>query len=284
VAPVARKEKKSQEEQAAAEKQANMEAYFQRTYDQSDKARKAAADHFPEQVNWKRHIFLPRLALIRDHEFFLSPRALAVWPVIASRAEYRKNTWFHLSEQRIAALAGLSIPTAQKGIEELLGSGIRLWEAENRAVPILERRLEQVEQRRFYKYRVGFLRPGMKEAEDWEDGFFPFRVAVIDSQAWARLRPRAKALYWALRSEALFEWRLYQEIEGVHIGERQRRKFAERKWEVYRGSLSFLCDLAGISRFKIQANLQELVQEGLLERGEDHFRVHLWPHGGPGKQ
>jgi len=247
-------------------RRANTAQYFNRVYN------KTRTDPFPEQPSVKRFACLPRLHLLSSAQGEpLGYAALALYPVLCVRSDYKDSSaWMQISRENLARLAGLSPHTVDVGLKELQEATMPVHPDGRKRLPLLERRLVQRAQRRFYLYRTRFVRPG-DDGEDWRHEFFPFHGQIVDSGTWARLGLRAKALYLIARSSANFNAELYDEVEGTFLSidweERGSfyRAYAGRKWEVCAVPLARLCAIAGISNARASRIREELCRAGLVE-------------------
>ncbi len=212
---------------------------------------------------------------------------MSIYPVLCSRANFENNNWFQLPQEHIAKMAGLSVPTVSKGIQELIENYSIL--DNNTEIFLLERRKAPNTSRHIYQYKVGFIRKDM--IRNWKGNMFIFHICIIDSGVWAKLNPRAKVLYLTMRSCAHFDNDLYAIIEDIdlqgyeldhfyHDGDQYRN----RKWDVYDVSLSELCRLGGIERSNMTITLEQLKVFGLAEEQRfdsnlDVRKVYLKPKG-----
>jgi len=236
--------------------------YFKQVYDATKEF------NWPEKegINVQKHFYFPKDVL----ENSLSKTALALYPVFCSCADFKKDEWFQLPQQHIARLAGVSINAVVKGSRELEAAGL------------LERKKKTEGVRHFYLYRAAFVRQDMMK--DYKGGFFIFHACIIDSGIWAKLKkPRAKALYLALRSAAYFDPDLYAEIEGIDDEGKNdiynvEGEYRNRKWDFCHTTLSELCRMVGINRSDIEPALEQLEDYRLIEK-YDHgfFKVYLKP-------
>lgn len=228
-------------------------------------------DPFPENPNMKRCAFLPKLPHLRNADSgTLSTAALAVYPVLCTRADYDGRDWLQLSRENIARLAGLSTHTVDNAVRELERATMPVRPGDHKRVPLLERQQKQQDQRCFYLYRPRFIRP-KEEGDDWKRELITFHGQLVDdSRTWARLSQRAKALYLSARSAAYFDREIYQELEGVDLDDAESRgdffsRYAARKWDVCGTPLAHLCATAGISTARAARVRAELARAGLVE-------------------
>lgn len=241
---------------------------------------------WPARVQLDRHVFLPKTQHLTGNgkRGRVPLRALAVYPVLASRANYQRNDWRPISQQNIAELAGMSDVTAARAVADLCHATMG-----RRSMALLDARLEtrraRYYERSYYFYRTRFIRPHMRRA--WRGECFVFHVALIDSRVWRALRDASKVLYLGLRSVARFDAQLYAQEEGVDLvagvpGSKADatefyRVFGQRKWDVYRGSLARVCRLLGLSDKSPGWMVRELQRAGLVEPLEAGYKVHLRP-------
>jgi hypothetical protein len=276
-----RKTTKDAERRRREKRQRQREIFARRKYNKTNEF------HFPDTDKIKMNTYFNFPKFIGH--FVIPKAALAVYPVICSRANFDENTWIQLPQEHIAAMAGVSVATAAKGIEELVRNNYQLKEDEIR-IPLLQRQKVMEGTRRFYLYKAGFVRRNM--ITEWKGEFFPFHTCIIDSGVWADLSPRAKALYLAMRSKAYCDPELYCQIEGIEEmipegGERTEFYndiFPNREWDVCESSLAELCAMVDIERSNIAPILKQLAECGLVERvdygpgsADTVFMVYLRP-------
>lgn len=238
---------------------------------------------FPEEVNTERYFYLPQPVL---REMELSKTALSIYPVLCSCADFKVNEWFPLPQEHIAKMAGLSVATVSKGIKELVAGDPLI---DNSAeTPLLQKRLVTNNGRRFYTYKVGFIRQNM--IGDWKREMLLFHTCIIDSGVWAKLNSRAKVLYLSLRINSHFDPELFDLIEGINLAGyeldefyKDGNQYRNRKWDVCEYSLSELCRGAGISTSNLKSTLNMLEKYGLaeIEKADDWniIKVYLKPKG-----
>ena len=79
--------------------------FFAQKYD------KTKTFKFPpkDKINMEKHFYFPKFI---GHFQTISKAALAVYPVICSRANFDNNTWIQLPQEHIAKMAGVSVNTA----------------------------------------------------------------------------------------------------------------------------------------------------------------------------
>jgi hypothetical protein len=244
------------------------------------------------ETNMEKHFYM-------FNEFikfnYISLSAIAIYPCLCSQANFEKDEWFHISEQNIAKMAGISINSVIAGIKNMIDNRFTVNipdkndEDEVIDVPLLQRKMFNDGKRHFYKYKVCFVRKSMME--NWT--FLIFHTCIIDSGVWAKLEPRAKALYLAMRSEAKFNGKLYCQIEGIQYNEQEwyDEGFRNRKWDICETSLAELCrkvgsgfddvgNIKGISSSNIQIVVKQLEHYGLVEQINSRFMVYLKPKNG----
>lgn len=266
-------------------KKENQKAYFKRLY---DKPREINFKSWGE-VNMDKHFFFPKFK--EDWAFGkITPlSALAVYPVICSRVDFRDyNKWFQISLENIAKLTGASVNTVSDGIEHFMNISYALSQNDEVQCYLLERKMTHEGKRHFYVYRAGFIRNEMigkwrDEKNPKQKDYFKFYTCIIDTGLWAKLRPRAKAFYLALRSCSRFDHKAYALIEeGMPTEELDQVVFSEeeyraRKWEICDTPTAHLCRMVNISASDIQQIVEELEQHGLVEKIDRWYKVYLWP-------
>lgn len=221
-----------------------------------------------EECSWMKHFRFPK-SIIAEAQ--LSQKALIVYPVLCSQANFEEDNWFQISLENIAKLSGLTAPTVQKALEELIGCNYRI-KTKGIQVPILERRLTSNGSRHYYIYRVGFIRKDMiKKSKD-----FVFYTDLIDSGIWARLSRRAKLFYLALKNVAYFDASTYSKIEGYPESDlisKGEFDFSIRKWDVCNSTRKELCNAVGIGSSDIYRVIRELEDKYLIETIGRYFKV-----------
>ncbi len=220
---------------------------------------------FPKEINKEKYFYFPSVIF---GEMELSKAAISIYPVICSQANFENNNWFQLPLEHIAKMAGLSVPTVSKGIQNLLEENF-LYDHRTET-PLLQRRKSPNTSRHIYQYKVGFVRKGM--IKNWKGRMFIFHTCLIESGVWAKLKQRAKVLYLIMRSHSYFENELYSIIEGIDLGGYELNDFyhdgsqyRNRKWDTYNISVSELCRKGGIERSNLKTILEQLKIFGLAE-------------------
>lgn len=255
------------------EKRKEQSELFQQMYN------KTRIFKFPsvDEINMEQYVCLHKLR----KNFHLSLPAIAVYPVLCVNADFEQNNWFQISQENIAKMAGISINTVSKGIKEL------------EDVELLERKKQTDGKRHFYVYRIEFIRKG--DIQEARGDYFTFHKCIIDSGVWADLKPRAKALYLAMRSKAEFSVAFYLEIEypDIYFGHYKDKLevmsnildhgegYRNRKWDLCMEPLSKLCELGDISRSNLTEPLNQLMHHRLIEHLDEYinsvFKVYLKP-------
>lgn len=223
------------------------------------------------ELNMDKFVVIPKDLLDYD----LSKAALAVYRVLCSRADFEVDHPFRVSQANIGVLAGVSEDTVRKALDELVEAGL------------LTRELKQDGRRRFYTYKVFFIRKPMLREKEHKGNQVYFHTCIIDSGIWAGLRPRAKALYLVMQITAEQDQDLYSSVESSETGEcyeeMERHEYLRsRRWDVCSLSMAELCRLADIDRRGIQSVLEELEHHRLrlIERVGRWTKVYLRPRTG----
>jgi hypothetical protein len=237
---------------------------FGRTYDKM----KTVVFLSGDELNRDKFVVFPKDLL----DYGLSLAALAVYPVLCSRADFKEDKPFQLSQDNIAFLAGVSVKVVRKALD-------RLEEAE-----LLTREKVTEGTRHFYMYKVFFIRKPMLGEKEHKGNKVYFHTCIIDSGVWARLRPSAKALYLVMRTKAVQDLDLYSSIESDVGGNTYESMeydeyIRQRKWDVCPLSLAELCRLLYINPTAIQPALAELEHHRLrlIERVGEWIKVYLKP-------
>lgn len=212
-----------------------------------------------DNINMDKFVILPKRIL----NIGLNKASLAVYPVLCSNANFEHDIWFKVSLKTIGKQAGISIPTVQKGLEELC-----------------RRKIVNMKQstgtRRVYEYKVNFIRRDLIDSNP--DNCIYFYTALIESGIWARLKPRSKALYLSMRSLADIDIDLYSLVSGQDYELHEFDQYLKnRLWDPVSKSISNLCKRAGISTTNYQSIFDQLEDYRLIERVENFFKVWIRP-------
>ncbi len=117
-------------------KKQEMSAYFKQAYDLTREFR------WREVVNVEKFFCFPKQVL----EMGLSKSALAIYPVLCSRADFKEHTWYQLPQGHISEMAGVSVNAVVTACRELVEAGL------------LERQKKTEGTRHYYVYRPVFIR------------------------------------------------------------------------------------------------------------------------------
>jgi len=242
-----------------------------------------------EEINMQKHFYLPKF--MKDFGGRISKPALAIYPVLCSKADFEINRPFQISQACIGELAGLNVSTVNKATRELVEQNFVLVTHDTTgessgSVPLLSREKITKGTRHFYVYRVGFIRKNMME--DWRKNFFIFHTCLIETEVWRSLSLRAKVLYLTMREFAQFDPYLYDRIEydgelGLEDYEGgtsefyNTDKYRNRRWDVCDVSLARLCRIAGMTSPGMKEIIEELEGYKLVERVGRWFMVYLKP-------
>jgi hypothetical protein len=259
-------------------KKQRQDVRFKKKYD------KPNVFNFPsiDEVNMDRHFYFPKIFNPGAFGSNMSKAAIAVYPVMCSRANFEHNDWFQISQENIAKMAGVSEPTVSEGVKHLVDNKYVMTttdEAENNiTIPLLERKMTTEGTRHFYLYRAGFIRKDMIHL--WKGQYFLFYTCLIDSGIWANLLPRAKALYLAMRSNAKQDYQLYRDVEEENGWEwmtSYEDYLQMRKWDVCITPLAELARRVNVDVSDSKNVLQQLEHCKLVERVDRWFKVYLKP-------
>jgi hypothetical protein len=211
----------------------------------------------------------------------ISKEALAVYPVICSRADYEENNWIKLSQEHIAILTGMDTVMVHRGVINLAKAQYIL-DSENRKIPLLQYEKITDGMQHLYRYRVGFVRTAMKEAFRGE--YFAFHHVIITSHVWSRLDARAKALYLAMRTFAEFDAELYMDVEPTCTAtavtdflDSEGGHFINRLWDPVFVPITKLCEKVHVARSNISGSINQLEHYGLVVRLGRYWKVYLRP-------
>ena len=238
---------------------------FDRMYNDLEEIVFTDGDNFNEE---QMESFLNDFRVIPKNIFSygLSKSALAVYPVLCSRADFEEeDKTFQISQENIAKLAGVSENSVRKATTELEETGL------------LSREKKTEGTRHFYVYRVAFIRKSL--LEEHKGNTIYFYTCIIKNGIWAKLNPRAKALYLAMRATARQDLEEYNYIEeGEHYRPMEHDEYIRnRKWDICLLSLAEMSRKAGIERSNIDTVLVELEKYKLIEQVGKWTKVFLKP-------
>ncbi|MCK4346699.1 MAG: hypothetical protein KAX05_15555 [Bacteroidales bacterium] len=266
------KDARKQREQDIKTKQGQQQA-FERRYNKLRIYKRSS------NINMEQFVYLPKFIDLPFYEG-INTAALAIYPVVCCAADFEQNEWLQLSQEHIARMAGVSINTVRKGIDNLVYGDYYITE-DDIDIPLLEKKKVTEGTRHFYMYRVGFIRRDM--IKGFREKYFSFHRCIITSGVWASLMPRAKALYLAMRTKAQFDAQLYMEIEydepdmsGADF-DFKSEQYRNRKWDPCIVPLAELCRMVNIERANIKPVIKQLEHCGLVEKIGNYFKVYLKP-------
>lgn len=237
----------------------------------------------PDKVNMTKFFYFPKFIGFGGFKK-LSKSALAIYPVICSKADFAVYSWFHLSQEDISIMSGVNRRMVGKAIHELMLGNYTLHtltaDGEDIVVPLLEFKKHTEGTKHFYMYNVGFIRKEM--IDKWKGQFFIFHTCIIDSGIWAELSARAKALYLAIRSTAKFdalEYAMQNDIDYAEISNLYDELYRDREWDLCEKSLGELCRMVNIERSNIKSVILQLEEHKLIETMTDStIKVYLKPN------
>ena len=241
------------------------------------KYNKSKVYEFPEasEIDMNRFFCFPKF----DENFCMPLPSIAVYPVLCLQSDFENNKWIQINQKNIAIMAGVSINTVAKGIKDLEKQYLD-------EEPFLEKKKQTTGQRRFYVYRVNFIRKN--NIEEWRSDYITFHKCIVDSGVWADLKPRAKALYLSMRMSAHFDVELYVDIEDLDLDYESSEieefyygsEYRNRLWDVSNTSLAKLCRNVNISSINLRTVIEQLENHRLIERVDEYdnlFKVYLKP-------
>jgi len=239
---------------------------------------------FPLEVNMTKHFFFAKfIGEGKKYGSSMTPAALAIYPVMCSRADFAENKWFQISQENIAKMAGLSVTTTNKGINDLVKGSYAFVIADAKGnetnIPFLEREKATEGTRHFFRYRAGFLRAG-DMIEYWKGSYIQFHTCIIDSGVWAKLNLRAKALYLAMRCNSYLDFEKYCYVEGEVPFDDQTGQydyFPLRRWDFCEKTFVELSEFVGMSPSNLSKPIRQLEQYKLIERMGKWSKVFLRP-------
>lgn len=198
--------------------------------------------------NMNNHRYLPKDFIFEP----LSLTAKSLYPVLCYLADFKDpGKAFQESQANIGRMAGISnSQTVKKAITELCEAGYC--------------KAEYIRgERQYYVYRVEFVRidEGTVSDKQLRKGtFYRFNTCIIESGVWAELKPRQQVFYQALRSRAVIDpdeeqaWHdLKMEMGIDHIP--YKDFYAQRKHEIFMGSVPQLCEEAGMSSVNMKTTV-----------------------------
>jgi len=236
------------------------------------------ADPFPaaSEVSDYRHCYIPTLDLLHQRGP-LSPKALAVYVAMATRADFKEDAPFQVSQDSLSKLAGLNRRTVAAAVAELESTTLTLPDGNTRR--LLER--DKVgDVRRVWVYRLYVVRPQDRQVMT---GFqLRLQASLVDSGVWARCSRRAQAFYLSARTLARADPIDHQSVTGENIANHEEwgvdpALYGQRRFDTCSNSLRDVCGLAGLSREKASAPADELVERGLVTRQRSCLHVYLAP-------
>ncbi len=245
-----------------------------------------------ESINMDKHFYMHRGFIKSPH---IQYNGIAVYPVLCSLSDFDKPKWIQVPQSKIAKMAGISINSVIKGVEYLTKPNLLFMTSEYGSEKFLQKEKISKGRQHYNRYKVGFVRRDLMDK--WKGHFFPFYTSIIESGIWAELKPRAKALYLAIRSSAYFDFKLYCEIHEYEYHEYGKdlseEVYRDRKWEICENNLTKLSNLigagyeypeseyslGGISTSDIGSITEQLRKLGLIDRFGQWIIVYLRPKG-----
>ncbi len=210
-----------------------------------------------DKININKHFFFPKSIIT---EYNLSKRALAVYPVMCLKADFKVDTWFHISLEEIVTKSGLSKNTVSKALLDLKDKGLLTREKRNAG------------KKHYYFYRVQFIRKDM--IEEHSNQYFIFNQSIVDTGTWSDLNLRSKALYLAFRVMArfdidtIFDKDEIQEAPWIDYDFYIKMNLAEhryRDYDICTAPISLLCELVGINSSNIKPTIKQLEDYNLIK-------------------
>jgi hypothetical protein len=202
---------------------------------------------FKEDLNLNQFFWWDK-KLIENMNWAVLPKSSkAIFPVIACHANSKGEAF--PGEQTIAILAGVSDKIVRKGIRGL------------ETFPNF--RCDYYVSRRGKRAKKFFLNiPSNNSGHN----AFPFYKFILESGIWRKIKPSAKSLYPVLRYFGFFDINLYADLENLEICEADFEEvFPDRKYDFCEADPGILAQFAGIHRNSINAALDDLANNFLIE-------------------
>jgi len=236
--------------------------------------------HFPDRKNidMRERLYLPKRYGVIDNAKPLRA-AIAVYPTLCMQAAHEGGDWVHLSLENLAKMAGISIPTARKGVDNLtqwVGVKVKKHRGKEQIVstfPLLE-----IRRGRRNAYKVGYVKREL--VKEWRGNYFAFHTCIIESGVWASLSLLAKAVYFHMRICAEQDFDTYFATEGdlPFSPQDYQQYYKQRKWDSFYGTPAYLAKQIGCNYDLLRTDtLKQLSSYGLAEQMGGMFKVYLRP-------
>lgn len=224
-----------------------------------------------EEVNMNKHFYLPKHILEKG----LSKRALALYPVLCSFADFRERKWFQLSTENLVKFSGMSRATIYQALPELENKWYKYTRSDDpqgydpNMVPFIERKKETKGKRHYNLYKVEFYRGGTMDANKGK--FWVYNTMIIETGIWAKLSISAKALYMYMRANAEVLICDYEEWQDLNAD----GGFRNRKHDSMVLNLTEISTNLKIKYDNVKNAIQELEDSGLCMRAHEYCLVGL---------
>ena len=198
-----------------------------------------------------------------DNAFALykfSKRAMCVYPVICTFADFDEPKWFHMSIRNIGKFAGMGNEATEAG----------LWELQQKG-KLLRKKVQKGSESR-WEYKL--------EMDVVEGKQFIFYTSIVECGIWAKMSQRAKAAYLVLRSIAKFDIYTYAAVEDENVSPKgiqedliEAGKFRYRKFDVADVYMTWLSEVIHVNYRDMKKVFNELEKYGLAEYGTDGYHL-----------
>ena len=208
--------------------------------------------HLLKRVNPDNHRYLPSYLFDGSENYHLSKEAASIYPVLCSKADFKKNSWFHISQKRGAELSGINEETFIKGIDDLKSHGI------------VQQKFVTKKTIHRYLYKIDFIRQHQLGLPEYKGKYFVFYTSIIEHTVWRNLTSRERVIYLTGRATSKGEYNTDND------------NYRNRESDYCPLSIRKICTVGGISDRNLKS-LKLLRQYGLLtSHGRDYY-FHLKP-------
>jgi hypothetical protein len=201
------------------------------------------------QYNSKNFFRFPKTIIKNEIWAKLPQAARSIFPVIGVHCNAQGQCF--PGEKTIARLSGRTEKIVRKGINAL--AELDCFHVN----PYITKR-----GKRSKKFKLNLPR-NFKEG-----AMFPFFRDIVDSGQWNKLTPCAQALYPVMRCFGFVDQYLLADIDPDFdtpmVNEDFKTQYAERKFDLFEGQKSVLCEFAGISSKSFKSAIYNLYLNKLV--------------------